>query len=179
MVWPAQCFRFCSYMGLHCLPSHWVQSDSFGMEGHYLLPPPFPLHSFPTDPGNRPSLECNLLSPSALIPTRPPKWLQCSLWEGGLWQTLGVCGDWGQSCLWRKGWGRGVVGDWHCLLALGPWVFTTPRAGYDWVLHLVLGLLWVLKQYLPPTPLTLLPLTNKDDLVNTKSKSSPWLFMGF
>lgn len=73
-------------------------------------------------------------------------------------------------------------GDGHCLLALGPWVFTAPSAGYDWVLHLGPGLQCVLKRYLPPTPLTLLPLqflTNKDDLVNTKSKSSPWLFIGF
>lgn len=62
-----------SLHGLHCLPSHWVQSDSFGMEGLYLLPPPFPLHSFPTDPGDRPVLECNLLSPSTFIPTRPQK----------------------------------------------------------------------------------------------------------
>lgn len=89
---------FLSLHGLCCLPSQWVQSDSFGMEGFYLLPPPFPLHSFPTDPGDRPALECNLLSPSAFIPTRPQKSLQYSLWEGGLWQTLGVCGGWGQNC---------------------------------------------------------------------------------
>lgn len=62
-----------------------------------------------------------------------------------------------------------------CLL-WGPGYSQLPVQAMTECFTLGPGLQWTLKRYLPPPPLTLLPLqflTNKDDLVNTKSKSSP------
>lgn len=65
-------------------------------------PTAFSPHPSPPDPGNRPAS----LSPTEFLPSRPPESPQCLWWEAGLWSTLGVCGRWGQSCLWEGRGGR-------------------------------------------------------------------------
>lgn len=62
----------------------------------------FSPHPSPPDPGTRPAS----LSPTEFLPSRPPESPQCLWWEAGLWSTLGVCGRWGQSCLWEGRRGR-------------------------------------------------------------------------
>lgn len=146
---------FLSLHWLHCLPSHWVQSDSFGMEGFYLLPPPFPLHSFPTDPGDRPAWNATSCHP---VHSFPP---------GLKSDSSALCGK----VVCGKPWGFVVAGDktaskgkgcregkWGLVLpALGPSLFTAVGAGCGWVLSLRPGAPVDFKVIPSSTYLTLLP----------------------
>lgn len=88
-------------LGCHYLPQSWVQSTSLMWKISTTSHQSFPPHSSLTMSG----LQYNLLPPSEFIPARPQKWHQCLRWEGGLCQTLRVCGN-GTNNL-GKGWGKG------------------------------------------------------------------------